>query len=314
MYQKYFHPWSLIPVDRAHAKYILVLIKNLFLRDGEHGPNLGELCVPRNTLFVFIIFSEMYSGLHGRNHKYSLDHTVGFDLIHFVFLWTTKFLSHVCEDCPKPDSVWRYGQIVRDQMLIDGALCRSRNKFPRAGVRDRICVSHLRTWCTVLIPIHRDMIPRTQWIHCWTICSEIHRAARWAGTRHCWRPMGSHGDQISRKSRFYNDVVIFSSLLFFLHLPLWHGSRVVNLIASMAARKHGIAHNVEQTEMMVPSRVTLPSVTMSASWLLVSTYLIRIIGSKLIQSNNQSGATLWVRDTNLIVGILSLIIILITTS
>ena len=53
---------------------------------------------------------------------------------------------------------------------------------------------------------------------------------------------------------------------------------------------------------------------MSASCFLVSTYLIWIFGSKLIQSNNQSRATLWVLDTCLKVGLRPLIIILITAS
>ena len=44
------------------------------------------------------------------------------------------------------------------------------------------------------------------------------------------------------------------------------------------------------------SRVKLPLVGMSASWFLVSTYLIWIRESKLIRSNNQSRATLWVLD------------------
>ena len=53
---------------------------------------------------------------------------------------------------------------------------------------------------------------------------------------------------------------------------------------------------------------------MSASWFLVSMYLIWILGSRLIRSNNQSRATLWVLETCLIVGLLPLIIILITAS
>ena len=57
-----------------------------------------------------------------------------------------------------------------------------------------------------------------------------------------------------------------------------------------------------------------PLVRMSASWILVSMYLIWILGSKLIRSNNQSSATLWVLETCLIVGLLPLIIILITAS
>ena len=43
-------------------------------------------------------------------------------------------------------------------------------------------------------------------------------------------------------------------------------------------------------------------------------YLIWILGSRLIRSNNQSRATLWVLETCLIVGLLPLIIILIRTS
>ena len=62
------------------------------------------------------------------------------------------------------------------------------------------------------------------------------------------------------------------------------------------------------------SRVTVPLVSMSASWFLVSMYLIWIFGSKLIRSNNQSRATLWVLETCLIVGLLHLKIILMTAS
>ena len=53
---------------------------------------------------------------------------------------------------------------------------------------------------------------------------------------------------------------------------------------------------------------------MSASWCLVSMYFIWIFGTKLILSNNQSRATLWVRETCLFVGLLPLIIFLITAS
>ena len=62
------------------------------------------------------------------------------------------------------------------------------------------------------------------------------------------------------------------------------------------------------------SRVKFPLVSVSASWFLVSMYLIWILGSKWIRSNNQSRATLWVLDTCLIVGLLPFRIILITAS
>ena len=51
------------------------------------------------------------------------------------------------------------------------------------------------------------------------------------------------------------------------------------------------------------SRVKFPLVRMSASWFLVSMYLIWIFGSRLVRSNNQSSATLWVLETCLIVGL-----------
>ena len=63
-----------------------------------------------------------------------------------------------------------------------------------------------------------------------------------------------------------------------------------------------------------PSLEKLPLVRMSASWLLASTYLIWILGCKLILSDNQSSTTLWVLDTCLVVGLLPLMITLITAS
>ena len=45
------------------------------------------------------------------------------------------------------------------------------------------------------------------------------------------------------------------------------------------------------------SRVKFPFVSLSASWFLVSMNLIWILGSKLVLSNNQSRATLWVLET-----------------
>ena len=74
--------------------------------------------------------------------------------------------------------------------------------------------------------------------------------------------------------------------------------------------------NVKQTQKMIPfitCEVSL-GISMSASWFLVSMYLIWIFGSKLIRSNNQSRATLWVLETCLIVGLLPFMIILITVS
>ena len=73
--------------------------------------------------------------------------------------------------------------------------------------------------------------------------------------------------------------------------------------------------NIKQAQQMIPLITRETSFgQMSASWFLVSTYLIWILESRLIRSNNQSRATLWVLETCLIVGLLPSMIILITAS
>ena len=60
---------------------------------------------------------------------------------------------------------------------------------------------------------------------------------------------------------------------------------------------------LNKTEKVVPLFTgEIASVKMSASLFLVSTYLIWMLGSKLILSNNQSSANLMSQDTCLIVG------------
>ena len=80
-------------------------------------------------------------------------------------------------------------------------------------------------------------------------------------------------------------------------------------------REHRETHYIKQTEKMIPlvTRRTLFGWDVSKLFF-VSTCLIWISCSKLILSNNQSSATLWVLDTCLIVGLLPLVIISITVS
>ena len=89
---------------------------------------------------------------------------------------------------------------------------------------------------------------------------------------------------------------------------LWHGTLFPDRIRKLLK---WLQENIKKFMMLNQrrrwfhsSRVELPLVSMSASWFLVSTYLIWIFGSKLILSNNQSSATLWVLDTCLIAGLL----------
>ena len=99
-------------------------------------------------------------------------------------------------------------------------------------------------------------------------------------------------------------------------LPGASGVRVFSLITL-----ERLQENIEKLKILNKqrrwfhsSREKLPLVRMSASWFLVSTFLVRVLGSKKILSNNQSRATLWVLDTCLIVGLRPLIIILMTAS
>ena len=83
-----------------------------------------------------------------------------------------------------------------------------------------------------------------------------------------------------------------------------------------------LAQQIEQKCLMLntwwrlfhSTRVKLPLVTVYAGWCLVPMYPIWIFGSKLILSNNESKATLWVLDTRFIVGLRPLLNILITDS
>ena len=112
----------------------------------------------------------------------------------------------------------------------------------------------------------------------------------------------------ARELRFsvgFDFATILSSPFFFLHHFRYR---------FRAAVRAKIA-NVEQMEKVVPlitCEIALRQYV--CELVLVSTYLIWIFGSNLILSNNQSSATLWDRDTRLIVGLLPLLIILITAS
>ena len=83
----------------------------------------------------------------------------------------------------------------------------------------------------------------------------------------------------------------------------------------MAAGKHREIHDVEQTKKMVPLITREITFGQHVSKLVLGVNIFDLdFGSKMIASNNQSNATLWVLDTCLIVGLLPLMIMLITAS
>ena len=73
--------------------------------------------------------------------------------------------------------------------------------------------------------------------------------------------------------------------------------------------------DVEQTQKMIPSITCEISLCQYVCELVLGVNVFDLdLGSKLILSNNQSRATLWVLETCLIVGLLPFMIILITAS
>ena len=158
--------------------------------------------------------------------KKSPDHCVGGDQLHFIFLWATKFLSSTREDfLQKLDSVWRCGEIVRDQSLIISSFFDLATGFS------------VFEFGSAFATLECLSFPCTQRVQSWTVYCKIPRALRWARTRHCWRPIESHRDQISRRSRFCNHALFFSLFSSSCVRFLRHGSKVINL-AEMATRKH----------------------------------------------------------------------------
>ena len=83
----------------------------------------------------------------------------------------------------------------------------------------------------------------------------------------------------------------------------------------MAAREHRKFHDVEQTKKIAPFVTREAPLSQHVSELVFGVNKLDLeLGSKLILSNNQSNAILWVLDTCLIIGLRPLMIILITAS
>ena len=200
-----------------------------------------------------MIFSEMYRCFYGRSRKYYTIMAFGLDSLHFVFFWTTKLLPNVCEDFVHlSDTVWRYGQIKRDQ------------NFSQQVSRARLRVIDLRFRASLDFAPTRSSSPP-----CFRSCNCLFDMAR--------------GSLIWLK---------------------WLQENVELFI--MLNKQRRWLHS---------SRVKLPSVILSASWVF-SIYIVDLDfrGFKLILSNSQSCATLLVRDSCLLVGVLPFIIIMITAS
>ena len=142
---------------------------------------------------------------------------------------------------------------------------------------------------------------------------ECPRAFRRHRIVHGWGTCRDSWCQVHRRRLWFCHNPVFFFL--FLH-PVRHRFGAARQAELLSAADRAEMADVEQMKKIVLF-VTCENYLWSicpASWCLVSTYLIWIVVSKIILSNNQSRTTLWVLDTCLIVGLRPLMIILITAS
>ena len=142
-------------------------------------------------------------------------------------------------------------------------------------------------------------------------CFEYPRTFWRSRMGHKWRTYRESWCQIHRRRlRFcYNPVFFF----LFLH-PLRHRFGAAQSWNSERSSESWSDFCWISKEDFSIRHVKLPLDNMSASWWLMSMYLIWILESRLILSNHQCRVILWILDTCLLVGLLSFIIILSTAS
>ena len=159
------------------------------------------------------------------------------------------------------------------------------------------------SWASAHYRSHRScllLVPRAQ--RYLTFISGFHQAFWCSRGKHVRIPCAASRDQIHHRLRFYCD----SFFTWFFLRSFRHHFKTIGT-TEMA--------NVKQTQKMIPFIMCEISFGQYVCELvLVSMCLIWILGSRLILSNNQSRATLWVLETCLIVGLLPFQIILITAS
>ena len=136
----------------------------------------------------------------------------------------------------------------------------------------------------------------------WTLCFECSRAVRCTRTQRCWRPVDNLRYQIPHWSFILQPSVHLFVVIFPVSAFQKRSER--SGWAEMATWKLWDVYAVKQTEKVVPLITGETASRQDIGKLIFGvTYLIWIVGSKSMLSNNQSDATLWVRDT-LIVGLL----------
>ena len=163
-----------------------------------------------------------------------------------------------------------------------------------------------RTRRCVVIGISCVRFPCT-WPICSTRCFEYLRAFRRNRTVHNWRTCRDRDGQVHR----FDFATILSS-------PFCSCILIAIVFGQLAELKFWAQQRAEMADVKQIKKIGhvwnyLRSICLQVGCL-VSTHLTWILGSRLILSNNQSRATLWVLDTCLIVGLRPLMIIIITAS
>ena len=274
-------------------------------------------------LILQTIFAKMNCCIQRNRHKKSPYQRIRIEVVHVVSWFATNFLSQVRVHFLKMwnignrylDIVWPLWVDVDDVCTFSCRFHRTRWKVQvlvrfcssrslQAYVRFYIWLPHLRTRrCVILIWIFSSRLPCTSFqTQALTGCSEYRRAVRRPRTLHRWRACYSLRNQVHHRSWLCHNYFFSCSFLCPFRYCLG------------AAGRAEIA-DVEQTEEMVPLITCEIAFCQHVCELVLG---VNVLGLdflvRLILSNNQSSATLRVRDTCLIVGFLPLMIILITAS
>ena len=306
-------PWRVFPVDCFHSMDLIWLFGYQFRRYVEHLFHCEIFCILDGMPIVWVILLHEHRCLQCWRQKKNILHIIECSSLSFVLSF---------EDCFCLFRTWSF------------TLCK--NDLDPNDNSDSVPSSSITNWCarceqTTGLPVLSSIFFFQNEVSCshernvfehTTGCSAVSKQRVSPFYRTSQRADSEEFDFRDWYSTKLSDAVEDSadgalSLLRAIRFILGLDFAVTRSSPDSCWIRFAIA--AEQTvelkwlilnklQQMIPLiTCEISFVSMSASWFLVSMYLIWILESRLIRSNNQSRATLWVLETCLIVGLLPLI-------
>ena len=258
-------------------------IRFIIFKNVEHRTNFRRLHVWGNTIETCCMAHHQEK--HTKNQvKTQIQDTILNFVTSIVFPQTWSLLKLV-----------RCSTFLKIMKRILVRSCSS--DFPRTFVHLCTCEPHLRTWrCVILIWTSSGRFPCTLCYEIRTLltgCSEYLRATWCTRTRSCRKACRSMRDQVQRRLRMCNNSLFSWSLLHSF------GHR----FGDACWTEHDDIEQMEKIISFITCEIALSQYVCELVFG-VNIFDFGFFGPGFILSNNQSGATLWVRDTCLIVGLL----------